>query len=521
MDIQRADQQRLSRGSPSGRWIPLGLFSLSLGFGLVAIGGSHFEGLYGQDSFAYYGYALGPLRASLLHGQAPPPFFWPLGYPLLAALASLLVGNRGPQLVSLLAAALVPLFTFALADEVLAGENSLAPRRRRIATLSGVLAALCGLLLQAGTVVMSDASALAWATLAAWALVRYGRGGRVCWLALAAFSLAWSILTRWAYGLLVLPFAAYGLATLLRPSDHPQPNLLRRLVGHTGAAVLAGLIVLGPELVLAFLPSAGGDGPAHVGDLQVVGWWLGNALKRNFVTVDGHLSYPLPTGIFYATAIARPSYFTPLLAPAILAGFWSLWRRRAWRLAVLLVGWPAIVYLFLAGIAWQSLRFTLQMLPPLAMLIALGLDEVHDGTRGRTRTLAMLWIVAGLALMFGGAMRNISIFTGEMNANVATAGWVAGQVPADAQVLTFNLTSTLDHYTALDVQDIFFQSPETLPQTLASHRPVYLFVDVASLEQQWVDRSPEITYRWLRDNPGLTTLGHWESYTLFRVGDGR
>lgn len=546
MNRQPSGQKPFGPAHWSGNWIAAGLFGLSLGLSLAAIGLGRFEGLYGQDSFAYYDYALGPLRAGLLSGQAPPPFFWPLGYPLLAALASFIAGSRGPQLVSVLGAALVPVFTFALAGELLAGEAALAPRRRRIAALAGLLVAFCGLLLQAATVVMSDATALAWATLAAWALARYGRVGRPRWLALAAFALAWSILTRWASGLLVLPFAACGLVSLLAPGAERPPRTVRRLVGHSSAALLAGLVVLGPELALAALPSPGGDGLSHVGDLQVVGWWPGNALRRSFVTVDGHLSYPLPTGVFYATAIARPSYFTPLLAPAVLAGLWALWRHRTWRPALLLVGWPATVYLFLAGIAWQSLRFTLAMLPPLAILIALGLDDVASRkvgvegvlgmaelrakpsyprgrtlARGRVRALVTLWMVAGPALMLFGAVRNITLFMRQMNAYVDAARWVERRVPADAQLLTFGLTATIGHYTDLAVQDIFFQTPETLPATLAGGRTTYLFVDVRSLEQQWVGRSPELTYRWLRENPGLTALGHWGSFTLYRVDDGR
>lgn len=521
VSAQRFGQRGGRRFGWSGIGIPVGLFCLSLGFALAAIGWGRFEGLYGQDPFAYYDYALGPLRMSLLRGEAPPPFFWPLGYPLLAALASFVAETRGPQLVSLFAAALVPVFTFGLAAELGAGAGLPAPRVRRVAALAGLLAALCGLLLQAATVVMSDAAALAWATLAGWALARYGRQGRLRWLALAAFALAWSILTRWASGLLVLPFAAYGLGCLLAPGAELPARTVRRLMGHSGAAVLAGLVVLGPELVLAALPSAGGDGLAHVGDLEVVGWWPGNALRRNFVTVDGHLAYPLPTGVFYATAIARPSYFTPLLAPAVLAGLWALWRHRSWRPALLLVGWPAAVYLFLAGIAWQSLRFTLAMLPPLAILIALGLDELGTLVRSRARALVTLWMIAGLALMLFGAARNITLFVGQMNAYVAAARWVAGQVPADAQLLTFGLTATLDHYTDLEVQDIYFHTPETLPATLAGGGPAYLFVDVTSLERQWVGRSPERAYRWLHEQRSLTRVGRWGSYTLYRVDDGR
>ena len=55
---------------------------------------SQFDGLYGQDPYAYYAYATGPLRVSLLSGRLwpPPPFFWPPGYPLLMSALSLVIG---------------------------------------------------------------------------------------------------------------------------------------------------------------------------------------------------------------------------------------------------------------------------------------------------------------------------------------------------------------------------------------------------------------------------------------------
>src|SRR3954447_22455836 len=79
-----------------------------------------FDGLYGQDPYAYYDYAVGPLRTALLHLSPPPPFFWPPGYPLFVALASLVVGiaPQAGQLVSLTCGALAAVFTLRLAREV-------------------------------------------------------------------------------------------------------------------------------------------------------------------------------------------------------------------------------------------------------------------------------------------------------------------------------------------------------------------------------------------------------------------
>ena len=51
-----------------------------------------FDGLYGQDAYAYFDYATQSVRQSILHLTPLDAFFWPPGYPILVALASLAIG---------------------------------------------------------------------------------------------------------------------------------------------------------------------------------------------------------------------------------------------------------------------------------------------------------------------------------------------------------------------------------------------------------------------------------------------
>ncbi len=486
---------------------------------------SGFNGLYGQDAYAYYDYAIGPLRASLLAGESPPPFYWPPGFPLLVALISFVVGvtPRAGQVVSLAAGGLVPLFTALLAARLWpAGVRGRLPG----AALAGLLAACVGQLWQSSVVVMSDTTGLAAATLGTWAVAVYGQKRRAGWLALAAGALAFAILVRWALALVAVIATLYALAVLAR-----RPR--RAAAGQALLAGLVALVVLSPVLGPAGQLLAGDKpaGPSFTVDLEVVTWSPVNALRRSFVTSDGLLQYRLPNGLYYALAPARSFYFSPLLALFLLPGLWAVLRRRAGASLFLVAGGAALVYCFLAGIPWQNFRFTLTYLPPLAILAAVGvlatvgaLSRWNVGARCIVplrrygRAVLALWLAAGLAWMAIGGYRLASSFIATMQANVATVRWLEAQVPPNARVIAFGLALTLAHESELETINIYYPTPAELEALLEDDRPLYLLLEVENVESQWAGRSPTENYHWLRDNPGLTEIGRNGAYTLFRIG---
>ncbi|HEY3059827.1 MAG TPA: glycosyltransferase family 39 protein, partial [Chloroflexota bacterium] len=234
-----------------------------------------FDGLYGQDAYAYYDYATGPLRSALIHAEPWPPFFWPPGYPLLVALASFVFGSTpvAGQIVSLVMGALVPVFTALLARE-------LWPGQRWLPLLVGGLVALTGQLWQSSMVVMADTTGLAMATLAAFAIARYAHQRRLAWLLVATLAITLALLSRWIYGLVALPLAASLLTS--RPP-------MRHVTLCTVLAVVVLTPVLGPSLLgLVREPTAEA---VFAGNLQVYTWSPLNAFLRDFDTPDGHLSY--------------------------------------------------------------------------------------------------------------------------------------------------------------------------------------------------------------------------------------
>src|SRR5215212_11979181 len=195
-------------GAMSDRQAALLIAALGATVALIVRTAWPFDGLYGQDAFAYFRYARA-LWPWLLRGEPLPIYYWPAGYPLLVALALPLFGGSSAagQAVSIASIAVAAGCTFLLCRELLPD----APGGRLAAWVAGLALALCGDALRAGLVTMSDALALAGCAAAMLALARYRRTRQEHWLMLAAVALGWATITRWVCGLLAVPLLGFWI----------------------------------------------------------------------------------------------------------------------------------------------------------------------------------------------------------------------------------------------------------------------------------------------------------------------
>jgi hypothetical protein len=480
--------------------------------------GGRFDGLYGQDPYAYYDYAIGPLRESLAALRPLPAFFWPPGYPLLVALLSFVIGPTPAAgvAVSLMMGALTAAFTGLLAAEVWrqtrpAGEG----RGWLVPAAAGLLVACHPQVWQSSAVVMADTTGLGAATVGAWALARYARTRRGPWLALAAGGWGFAVLARWIYGLAAVAAAVFTLATMLRRTSTGQQLTARAATVHLGGAAAVALVALAP-LILAALTGQTGpgqEGTAFAGNFQVYTWNPLNALRREFVTTDGLLQYRLPNGLYYALAPAHRYYFAPWLAALLLPGLWAARRGGLWWLGL----WALLVYGFHAGAPWQNFRFTLAYLTPLAVLAGVGLEVVHGwaGQRWRWGVLALFGL--GLAGQLGGAAQLTQSVIARKQGDLETVAQVEAALPPEARLLTFNMTSTFRHYATLETLELYDLRPDEVRALLGDSRPTYVLIDDVNIAQQWADEPLGQTVAWLREGPGLEVLGQYGSLTLYRV----
>jgi hypothetical protein len=482
------------------------VFVFSLVLRLAALQPTGFDGLYGQDAYAYYDFA-GELRSAVSSGRAPGPFFWPLGYPTLLAVGFSLFGQSPAvgQAISIVAGSFLPMLVYLLARQAGAGFIG--------AGVAGVLMAICGQALHSSLVIMADVPGLTWATLSAVALWRYvstsdNRPQALRWLLLSAGCLALACITRWLSLVLVIP---WGAALLIgRRSRLPWHGI--------ALAGLAALALLAPQAAYSLVNPY----PA-LNHAWVEGWSPANAVRQVFDNVDGHFEYEHVNARFYAQVYHDPYYLSPVITPFVLAGLIALLSRKQFAALALLLGWGLLPYLFLAGIPYQNTRFPLIVFPAVAALAGIGMEaewrllQKRRLPNGIVLAFLMMVVVFGAGHTLRLAQTNLAAFISRQQDDKDTARWAAGIIPPGATVYTFGLTLTLKHYTGLQVYELYYETPATLEGRWTPGRVDFLLLNVWNIEHQWAGRTPQADYHWLRDRRGLVKLGQHGYYTLYQV----
>ncbi len=500
-----------------------------------------FDGLYGQDSYAYYYQALEIWHK--MSGASVPqwPFaglglyHWPVGYHLQVIAGFLLSGEipAGGRFITVMMADTVPVLVFLLAMKVLPLVNS--AQKALAGLVSGLVVLFAGVFGQTSLALMSDVPSLFWSLLSALALVHTlpppNRGtvpkSRWRWILLGGFALGMAVLLRYASILLALPILLYALfwvrdqRNLQKPQHLTTPVLL---------AALGFCVALAPQLYYLMWQ---GVNVGYANPLS--GWDVANFWRNRLQTgADGIIVFDQPMIAFYALQPlwnAGSGFLSPFYLPLLLVGAWYLLRQACTEVIALLFSWWLLPVIFFSGTAYQAQRFVLFYLTPLALLVGMGVVCLCYGLRrGKFRAqrcpvrplpavLVALLFSAGL-VQGGSSSRSLVVAqatakAGELN----TVELVRQASSGDRQprIVAFGLSAALYHYTRWPVIDIYDNDKEAIATFLADSPNRIVVVPEASLARQWANTPVGARWLWLRSQYLLEKVGEAAGYSVYRA----
>lgn len=180
-----------------------GIAVLTIGFVLLFKLFVLFDGIeFNGDSYRYYLSSLNILN-SIHNFSIPETTFWPYGFPFLTGFLFLFTGP------SFIAAQWIPILAsfglFILLFLIIKNCSEFNMNEQIALLISLMLTFFTGLILKYQIVIMSDLPALFWAALTIYLLLKYCDRRKPLLLILLSVSAALAIVTRYVYGLILIP----------------------------------------------------------------------------------------------------------------------------------------------------------------------------------------------------------------------------------------------------------------------------------------------------------------------------
>ena len=323
---------------------PYLLYLVILLFVLLFILSTGFNGLYGQDGHEYLRYT-----ERLIHffktGQNPGDYFWPLYYPLLGALFSVLFNPIfSLQLISVFSMIL----SFFYLERILLLLFSDEPNIIRKYLI--LFFVLCPFVLRASVVVMSDMLCLFFIVASVYHFLKYLKEQKNNQLmVMIVFSVS-AMMTRYAAIIVLLIPIFYAGILFIRKVDFKTIFLI----------FLITIILITPHVFVKT------DHPtAFLHHTWLQRWSLEHFFSLNFNTEEGNYHYSFPNFLYVFFHFIHPGFLFPGFA-LLFAIRKKDFAERDIKILLLLT----IVYaLFLCGIPFQNLRFLLLTFPFVLILL--------------------------------------------------------------------------------------------------------------------------------------------------------
>lgn len=446
-----------------------------------------FNGLYGQDSHAFYQAAME--LNELLRGEATDiNFFWPYVYPLSAApwFSSPTPGDLVMQMTCCSALAGCLMFSGLIL-------RNLFPEQGKWSLVYLIIIIfLSPYFFRGGYLVMSDMPAAFFILAALHFMIRSLDSGKRLFLFTAMLFSLLAFFTRYQTALLLAVPLFYTWIRSLRQKDWWPP-------------VLAAILAVGGFFLFWWMQGFGSRGfTAHP---YLTEWNPLNFFRNEFHSADGAQHYRLPNLLYAFSLLYHPAW--------LMAGIFMLVFIRKNQFTgkiIILLFIPLLLYiLFLAGIPFQNQRFLLIALPVFGIWMYPAFYRLMEQIRfPRLRTLLLVILAAGQSGMIIWSGKDFVKLNHKEREIAATLKQIC---PEESRLYVFDLEPALKTYGIRNpMQNIWTR------EYPGFEKGSMVILNTRKLEPQWTGRNPAINWEKMKkeNNPLLITdFGHgWELYEL-------
>jgi len=449
------------------------LFATALIIRIAFLLDSGFDGLYGQDAYAYLNWSEN-FRNEILSFNIPKKFFyWPVGYFLITSFVSLIIPLPMKTValgVSIISGSLLAPAVYRLAKEISAvalGKES----AEVIALYSGLIVCFSGTLIKSSVVIMSDALAVLLITCGIYYLIKYSGDYSLPELVKAFIFLALAVMTRYAYALCIVLFLTVITTAYFR-SGRSFEVIKAALISLT-----AGLIVSIPELY--YMINYGisyfqyeGDNPTWASS-----WSILNFFRSSFVTFDGVKDYRFINSVYYLAPIFHPLYLS-VFGFTFLAGCMRLIKLRY--LMLIFTAWFLPFYFFLSGVPYQSLRYAIGYLPLFIIISATGLSSARLSSFKKN-----VFFVTGIVVLLAAAYIHFIKFNQQKQTELEVAEYVRTNFNDRDMILSYDVTFAIEHYSAYDVTEFATCPLNDIKNITEANGTVYLILPIEKIRTQY------------------------------------
>lgn len=483
------------------------LFVLSFVFRLLLIVIFRFDGLYGQDAYAYLEYSK-KFYEAIANFQIPPQFYWPIGYSALASVFTIFtIGNFGlaSLIVSLNSGSLCAGFVYLLAYELASGIN--VNERKKFSLYAGLITAFAPVLVKSSIVIMSDSLSLMFASWAMWQFVKYFNEQKPLHLISSSAFLALAVMTRYGYAFLIVPMALYSIYYLIK-SGINKIKLSRDLF----LALITGVIIFSPQLyyILHYgIPNFHSENGLGVWPTT---WNFLNFIRKDFTTFDGTMHYTFWNGLYNLSPVFHPMYLSIFGITFLIGGYYIV-KKKAYAFLILTLSWILIYYIYFSGSPFQALRFLMSFLPAMALVSAFGISELKIKNQ-----LKNILLYAGLLVLILYSFYHMSTFSKQKNNELEVVNAVINYVPDSSTVFSFDVTMAVNHYTKLNAIELFNVKENEIKNKIdSSGHDVYFILPIENIKSQWAGLPLEKKYDMIRSNYPLQTVTSANRFKILKI----